>query len=583
MSRMHSYHSFHNFDVDPCIRVKGFDGVVRQGYTSLQAHFIQALAAGKTRFCLDLYPNVEIEPILDMLRQLPGMTVLVTDEARKSTDVLASELEPYITDDRVFGKMIYLSLEACFDAHKAVVLRQQIADCQGALTVVGVGAGQFIADADEHFFWDINRWEIQLRYRRGAGTWLLRNTDAPQLTKYKVGFFIEWRLADRHKERMFDRADYWVDANDAEQPRWLPVKAFDAALRQASHQPFHMQAYFDSSVWGGQWMKAMFGLDNSVENYGWAFDGVPEENALKFDFGGITATFPAVDLVRRYPEQLLGTHVYGRFGAEFPIRFDFLDTYEGGNLSLQVHPLTTYIQENFGMHYTQDESYYILDADENSCVYLGLKPGVDPNEMYEALKIANAGGAPFDAEKYVNRFPVKKHDHVLIPAGTVHCSGKNTTVLEISATPYIFTFKLWDWGRVGLDGIPRPVHLEHGLKNIQFDRDTDWVTRELLHREHVIRTEAGGQVEMTGLHALEFIQTERYTVDKVITVPRVDSVMVVNLVEGAEASIVSEEGRFEPMTIHYGETFVVPADAGQVSFHALPGAGKTMLMTAFVR
>ena len=50
----------------------------------------------------------------------------------------------------------------------------------------------------------------------------------------------------------------------------------------------------------------------------------------------------------------------------------------GGNLSLQVHPLTEYIQDTFGMHYTQDESYYLLDAAADAVVYLGLKSGIDP-------------------------------------------------------------------------------------------------------------------------------------------------------------------------------------------------------------
>ncbi|HML49671.1 MAG TPA: class I mannose-6-phosphate isomerase, partial [Clostridia bacterium] len=260
-----------------------------------------------------------------------------------------------------------------------------------------------------------------------------------------------------------------------------------------------------------------------MENYGWSFDGVPEENALKFDFGGGVAAFPALTLVKALPKDLLGGRVYGRFGAEFPIRFDFLDTFDGGNLSLQVHPMTGYIQETFGMHYTQDESYYILDADKDSCVYLGVKPGADPDAMRQALEEANAGGRPFDAERFVNRFPVQKHDHVLIPAGTVHCSGKNTLVLEISATPYIFTFKLWDWGRLGLDDLPRPVHIEHGMKNIQFDRDTEWVQRELIHRNEMIEQSPGLTVERTGLHPYEPIETRRYTVSGTITLPAIDS------------------------------------------------------------
>ena len=158
---------------------------------------------------------------------------------------------------------------------------------------------------------------------------------------------------------------------------------------------------------------------------------------------------------------MLGEAVHARFGTEFPIRFDFLDTMDGGNLSLQVHPLTEYIQQQFGMHYTQDESYYLLDAADDGCVYLGLKENIDREQMIATCTRRTAD--PFDAENYVNKFPAKKHDHFLIPAGTIHCSGSNSMVLEISATPYIFTFKLWDWGRLGLDGTPRPIHLDHGI------------------------------------------------------------------------------------------------------------------------
>jgi mannose-6-phosphate isomerase class I len=111
---------------------------------------------------------------------------------------------------------------------------------------------------------------------------------------------------------------------------------------------------------------------------------------------------PSIDLVFTHPHELLGEAVHARFGTEFPIRFDFLDTMDGGNLSFQVHPLTEYIHEKFGMAYTQDESYYMLDAGDDGCVYLGLKENVERGQMIEDLHRAQEREFLFDADKYVN-------------------------------------------------------------------------------------------------------------------------------------------------------------------------------------
>lgn len=187
-------------------------------------------------------------------------------------------------------------------------------------------------------------------------------------------------------------------------------------------------------------MESVCDLPRDKPNYAWCFDCVPEENSLLLGFGKRRIEIPALDLVMMRPRRVLGRNVERVFGAEFPIRFDFLDTMRGGNLSLQVHPLASYIREKFGMFYTQDESYYLLDAAEDACVYLGLRETIDPDEMVRKLTdAANSPSPAFDAQLFVNKFPAPRHDHFLIPAGTVHCSGRNSMVLEISATPYIFT------------------------------------------------------------------------------------------------------------------------------------------------
>ncbi|HEY5499713.1 MAG TPA: class I mannose-6-phosphate isomerase, partial [Bacteroidales bacterium] len=237
-------------------------------------------------------------------------------------------------------------------------------------------------------------------------------------------------------------------------------------------------------------------------------------------------------------------------------------TMDGGNLSLQVHPLTQYISETFGMSYTQDESYYMLDTKPDATVYLGLKTGCDKEQMIADLKEAQQTGCEFDAEKYVNKFPAKKHDHFLIPNGTIHCSGSNGMVLEISATPYIFTFKLYDWGRMGMDGKPRPINIDHGRNVIQWNRDTAYCLENLVNQVEVVSEGDGWREERTGLHKNEFIETRRHWFTQKVTHQTGDSVNVLNLVEGSEVLVESPVHAFEPFVVHYAETFIIPAAVG---------------------
>jgi mannose-6-phosphate isomerase class I len=311
---------------------------------------------------------------------------------------------------------------------------------------------------------------------------------------------------------------------------------------------------------------------------------VPEENSLLLGFGDVRLEVPASDLVFSHPRELLGDAVHARFGTEFPIRFDLLDTMQGGNLSLQVHPLTEYIQERFGMQYTQDESYYLLDANGDACVYLGLREDLDRDSMIRDLQAGQNSGVPFLAEKHVNRWPARKHDHFLIPAGTIHCSGKDSMVLEISATPYIFTFKLWDWGRLGLDGRPRPIHLDHGVSNIQWDRTTGWVERELINRVEPLTKGEGWREERTGLHKREFLETRRHWFTQPVLHRTNGGVNVLNLVEGSEIAVESPSHAFEPLTIHYAESFIVPAAVGEYLISPkTAGTAPLATVKAFVR
>ena len=537
--------------------------------------------------CVDLYHGVWEDEVREALvATLKPDVVIETREANKTRDEVRAMLAADQGDDRVFAVMSHRKAEDYFDDGKVAVVRSRIASASGLVLVYGVAADVCCPESDIYVYADMARWEIQLRFRSGRlSNWLDDNAGEDALRLYKRGFFADWRALDRHKRTRFDRIDYVLDTNDAE-PKMMTGAAFRRGLEVAASRPFRVKPYFDPGVWGGQWMKEKFDLDPSKKNYAWSFDCVPEENSLLMDVGGIVLETPAINLVFRHPHELLGEKVHARFGTEFPIRFDMLDTMRGGNLSLQCHPLTEYIQDAFGMHYTQDESYYLLDADASASpvVYLGKKTGVTCEAFAAALRESEKTGF-FDASQYVNAFPAKTHDHFLIPGGTIHCSGANCMVLEISATPYIFTFKMRDWGRIGLDGRPRPIHVEHALANIQFDRDTEWVRRNLVGRVETIPESPGVKEERTGLHEREFIETRRHWFTAPVEHDTNGGVNVLNLVEGEEATVESPDGTFAPFTVHYAETFIVPASVGRYTIRPTgPGADKThATIKAYVR
>lgn len=570
------YNKYGNYDKAPTKQIGDYPAFA--GYEDITS-VLKSEAAGKDRFVivLETYTEVNQEEIMSGLSGL-GAACFAAEECMVSDRAYLDYIRPFVTDDRVFGIMNVLNIRDFYIEEKLGVMRQAMEETAGIILVYGVGAS-LVCEGDLLVYADLPRWEIQCRFAEGMPNFKSKNNDAPKLAKFKQGFFVEWRMADRLKRKLFDRIDYLLDTTIAGKPKLVSGEGFRAGLCRFAAEPFRLVPYFAPEVWGGQWMKEVCDLDRSAKNYAWAFDGVPEENSIYMQFGDVRIEVPAVDVVFYQPRQLLGNRVHARFGDEFPIRFDFLDTMGGQNLSLQVHPLTEYIQSVFGMHYTQDESYYILDCAEDSVVYLGLKEEVDQEAMIAELESAQRGEVIFDAEKYISQWPAKKHDHFLIPAGTVHCSGADTMVLEISATPYIFTFKLWDWGRVGLDGLPRPVHIAHGKENIQWDRTANWVKENLVNRVELISENGQARIERTGLHEREFIETRVYTIRDYCEMTAEGGVSSCNLVEGSSALIESPKGAFKPYTVHYAETFIIPAAVKQFTIRALEGTVKVLRAT----
>lgn len=551
-----------NYEKYPCTQV---EGVIIEGWTSILGELGKKLQEVKC-LAIDLYPGVIEEEIISNLQKLNADSFYdVRRDVFKSESEVLKMTDRFMTDDVLFGFMAHhLNMKDFLDGEKLQHVQTKIANNKGTTIIVGSGAALVAPASACIVYIDMARWEIIQRFRRQEVMALgVDDRKEPTTIQYKRGYFVDWKLTDRYKDSIYQKVSYWLDTHIKDHPKMIDEASFMQGIEKTIDRPFRVVPFFDPAPWGGQWMKDVCDLDREKSNFGWCFDCVPEENSLLLNVNGTMFEMPSMNLVQLKSRDLLGEPVEARFGKEFPIRFDFLDTIGGGNLSLQVHPTLQYIREAFGMFYTQDESYYMVDAEEGAVVYLGLKKGIDKDQMITDLRKAQKGEIVFDAEKYVNKIPAKKHDHFLIPGGTIHCSGSEGMVLEISSTPNLFTFKLWDWERLGLDGKPRPINVEHGKNVIDWSRDTDYTFKHLVNTFTVVAEGEGWVEEKTGLHQNEFIETRRHRFTTQVTHCTDDSVNVFNLLEGEEVIVESPKNKFEPFVVHYAETFIVPASIGE--------------------
>ena len=540
--------------------------------------------AGCGTVIVDGYVGVRFDDFVSRLNEALAALGVKTlwwsvDSALKSPEEVDKLIEPYLGgDDPIFGFRAKLSLSDFFDAGKLAAIRP---DDSAQLNII-YGTGAALAGWEGTLIYlDIPKNEIQFRSRAGS----VRNLgaacpDAPK-KMYKRFYFIDWVVLNRHKKALLPRIDIFVDAQRETEITWAEGNVIRAGLDRLARNGFRVRPWFEPGAWGGQRIKEFINeLPHDVPNYAWSFELIVPENGIIFGGDGKMLELSFDSVMYEAGEDVVGKECYAAYGDEFPIRLDYLDNFDGGNLSIQCHPRKEYIQKNFGEVLTQEETYYILDTKPGAEVYLGFKEDIVPEEFEAALKKSHETATPLDVEKYINAEPSRKHGLYLIPPGTLHSSGRNNLVLEISTTPYIFTFKMYDWMALDLDGRPRPINIRRAMENLYFDRKGSRIAEEFVSHPYMMEKGDGWELWHVPTHKNHSYDVHRYVVDTEVEVKTEGKCHALNLVEGSSATVITEGG----MTFHltYAESLVISAAAG--SYRIINDSGKQIMMVkAFMK
>lgn len=555
-------------------------GLIRMGFSALA----ESLATLGT-VVIDGYPGVFWDHFHSQLADAldaRGIRAHFTNvaEAMLAPEQVELLIASYLGgDDPLFGSRYPGDLVDFFDRQ---VLENLKPDPQADLNVL-YGCGAALAGWPASLIYvDVPKNEIQFRARAGAVKNLGAAYALDPKQSYKRSYFIDWPVANKHKAAILPRLDWFVDEQRPDNPTFMSGSKLRNGLTRMANSFFRARPWFEPGPWGGQWIKAHVSqLNQQVPNYAWSFELIAPENGLIFESDELMLEVSFDTLMFQEYQAVLGDSAEN-FKNEFPIRYDFLDTMDGGNLSIQVHPRPEYIRSNFGEIFTQDECYYILDCIPEARVNLGFQETIDPQKFKNALIHSAITGEALEMESYVQVLPAKKHDLFLIPNGTIHGSSIGNLVLEISATPYIFTFKMYDWLRMDLDGKPRTLNIERAFHNLYFDRKGKRIQEEFVSNPKIIsqgalNDGAWWQVVHLPTHANHFYDVHRLEFNGSIDVDTFGSCHVLSLVEGQTVRIETANGSLNDF--HYAETFVVPAAAQHYRLTSPDGKAISVVKT----
>lgn len=245
---------------------------------------------------------------------------------------------------------------------------------------------------------------------------------------------------------------------------------------KAQLYPLQFDPILKERIWGGEKLKTLLNkpIKSKITGESWELSTVEGDVSIiaNGDLKGKSLTV----IIEEFPNEILGTEVYSKFGKQFPLLFKYLDARE--DLSIQVHPNDALAKErhhSFG----KTEMWYIMQADADARIIVGFKEDSNKEEYVDSLENKTLLNLLDDVK-------VKSGDVFFLETGTVHAIGAGLVVAEIQQTSDI-TYRLYDFDRKDAQGNTRELHIDLALDAINYDKvDTFKEYKKVLNQSNII-------------------------------------------------------------------------------------------------
>jgi len=521
-----------------------------------------------------------IVPAVNKFLKEKGLEVTIIDFSSyyKSPSQIEKMIHPFLSGDSSFGYVFKGKLDLFLNLRNIKYLKKKLKNCKkksrdnSSKVIMSFGYGSAIPLLrrlyDQIFYFDLTREELFNQSEKHPIFFLGSKGQGPAVHEFLRRFYyVDSQALNKQKKYVLRYMNWYVECNFSSEPKLISKDTYYRILSLVAERPFRIKPLYYPVTWGGNWLKRVKNLPKTMPNSGQGCI-VASENTIRIRVNNLLVLeIPFINLMWKESVKILGSHVSKKFHGEFPFTYWYDDGIEGGNMAIQVHPNNSYIREQFNEPIRQDESYYILHTGPEAVTYLGLKERANLHRFYKEAERAEKEGISLDYDKYVNSIPTKPGDFFLIPAGTVHASGRNQVVLEvdggIAAYSPGYTFHIYDYLKPDLDGKLRPIHLKHAFNVIKNYRRANWVLTNLKQTLKLIRSGEDWAEYLLGRRDDVYYAVYRLVFTTKIEDDTKGGLTLLSLVEGDSVIVQSQSDPEKRYKLEFPDTLTVPACVGK--------------------